>query len=99
MSKRKLMSNFQRLIDGRKAARNGGDCGGSAKAIKALSAKVWKDVNRAMSPRRPGGRPGFFSACQLGGGGHVCPAHFAGASKHAVLRCVPRIILPPKKIK
>ncbi|CAM9503718.1 unnamed protein product, partial [Hapterophycus canaliculatus] len=86
ISKRKLRNNFQRLISSKQAVRNGSDAGGCAQGIRALSAKVWKDVNRTMSPRRPGGRPGFFSASQHGGGGHVCPAHFAGGSKHAVFR-------------
>ncbi|CAM9582311.1 unnamed protein product, partial [Scytosiphon promiscuus] len=86
ISKRKLTNNFQRLINGRKAVRNGGGADGSAQIIRALSARVWKDVNRVMSPRRPGERPGFFSASQHGGGGHVCPAHFEGGSKDAVFR-------------
>lgn len=83
------MSNYQRLVNDRRSARNGGSAGGyNSKASRALAASVWKDVNRTMSPRRPGGRPGFFSASQLGGGGFVCPAHFAGGSKHAVFRWV-----------
>ncbi|CAN0241010.1 unnamed protein product, partial [Ectocarpus sp. 4 AP-2014] len=84
--KRKLRNNYQRLISSRKGARKGSHTDGCNKAKRALAAKVWKDVNRTMSPRRHGARPGFFSTSQLGGGGHVCPAHFAGGSKHAVFR-------------
>ncbi|CAM9942370.1 unnamed protein product, partial [Ectocarpus sp. 12 AP-2014] len=84
--KRKLRNNYQRLISSRKGARKGSNTDGCNKAKRALAAKVWKDVNRTMSPRRHGARPGFFSASQLGGGEHVCPAHFAGGSKHAVFR-------------
>lgn len=87
MTKRKLVSNYQRLVNDRRSARNGSSASGyNSKMSQALAASVWKDVNRTMSPRRPGGRPGFFSASQLGGGGFVCPAYFAGGSKHAVFR-------------
>ncbi|CAB1120808.1 unnamed protein product [Ectocarpus sp. CCAP 1310/34] len=82
----KLRNNYQRLISSRKGLRKSSNTDGCNKAKRALAAKVWKDVNRTMSPRRHGARPGFFSASQLGGGGHVCPAHFAGGSKHAVFR-------------
>lgn len=90
--KRKLRNNYHRLISSRKGARKGSNTDGFNKATRALAAKVWKDVNRTMSPRRHGTRPGLFSGSQLGGGGHVCPAYFAGGSKHAVFRCVRMLV-------
>ncbi|CAM9112960.1 unnamed protein product, partial [Pylaiella littoralis] len=84
--KLKLMGKYHRLIGSRKANHHGENAGRRKKANIVLAARVWKDVNRTMSPRCPGGRTGYFSASPLGGGGHLCPAHFAGESKHAVFR-------------
>lgn len=77
------MANYRRLI-GNKGVRDDGTWG--RKTSKLLAAKVWRDVNRTMSPRRPG-LPGYFSPPLPGGGGYVCPVHFAGRSKYAVFRC------------
>lgn len=82
LSKRKLLSNYHRLT-GSDDAHDNDSC--RSKVDKVLAAKVWKDVDRTMSPRHPE-RPGYFSAFTSDGGGLVCPAHFAKGCRYSVFR-------------